>query len=288
MEKIIKMSVASLFLATMFVGFTSCSDDNEEPEKDKNTQEIVNPSNVFTGEMPKSIAGSTISRNSENLVTEILTEDGKLITFDYVTLSRASEQINKVKMTILDDDLKSEYDMTIGDNGFVCESGVKITSDSGNKKDEEEGIWSFTYDSEGHLINAKHIYRDIYGDGQYYVTLKWKDNNIIRTFKDDDMWDNYTYQYTSTDYPTPIENKGAIFMFEDIYPIEIYDFEWVYYAGMLGKGPKNLAVSSCEDYDNKEEEYVEFFIWTLNQDGYPIKFDNKNEPDSWSLVKFAW
>ena len=186
-------------------------------------------------------------------------------------------------MTVVGDDWKTEYDMTIGSNGFVSESYVKTTSSS--PKDEEEGEWAFSYDAQGHLTNARSRYTDEQGSGKYSVTLQWKDDNIIQTFKANGSWDNYKYMYTSSDYPTAIENKGAIFMFEEIYPIEVYDFEWVYYAGMLGKGPKNLAVARSE-YDDDE---VTDFIWKLNQNGYPTMFDVKDDdhPGS-STVKFTW
>lgn len=240
--------------------------------------------------MPGSVfAGTTINRNADGLVTEMRTADGKVITFDYLTQTRATEVANNVKMTVVEDDVKTEYAMTIGSNGFVSKSHVKVTS--GNSKDDEEGDWTFTNDSDGHLTNAKHIYTDVQGEGDYSVTVQWKDGNIIKTFKDYG-WDSYTYMYTSADYPTTIENKGALFMFEDIYPIEIYDFEWVYYAGMLGKGPKNLAVACYEneeDDDEEYEQYIEYFIWTLNQNGYPILFDVKDDDHTGrSTVRFVW
>ncbi|MDE6755666.1 MAG: hypothetical protein K2J66_00815 [Muribaculaceae bacterium] len=61
--------------------------------------------------------------------------------------------------------------------------------------------------------------------------------------------------------------------------------EWVYYAGMLGNGPKNLAVA-CSEYDDDE---VTDFIWKLNQNGYPTMFDVKDDdhPGS-STIKFTW
>lgn len=284
MEKFLKMRTAALFLAVMCVGFTSCGDDNDDPGGGNGTPGVVNPSNVFTGEMPKSVAGATIDRNSEGLVTEIRTADGKVITFDYPPKSRAAEASDNVKMTVVGDDWKTEYDMTIGSNGFVSESYVKTTAN--NPNENEEGEWAFTYDGQGHLTNARHRYTDVQGEGKYSVTLQWKDDNIIKTFKSNGDWDNYTYMYTSSDYPTAIENKGAIFMFEDIYPVEVYDFEWVYYAGMLGKGPKNLAVA-CYEYDDKDELCE--FIWTLNPNGYPTMFDVKDDDHPGeSTVKFTW
>ncbi len=66
MENFFKMRTAAFFLAAMCVGFTACSDDNEEPGWN-DTPGVVNPSNVFTGEMPKSI------------------------TFDYLTQTRATK-----------------------------------------------------------------------------------------------------------------------------------------------------------------------------------------------------
>lgn len=283
MEKFLKMRTAALFLAVMCVGFTSCSDDNDEPGGVNDTPGVVNPSNVFTGEMPKSVGGTTINCNSEGLVTEIRTADGKVITFNYPDQSRAPEKSNIVRMKVVESGVKTEYDMTIGSNGFVSESHVKVTSD--NPNENEEGEWAFTYDAQGHLTNVMHRYKDVYGDDTYSVTLQWKDDNIIQTFKDDG-WDKYKYMYTSSDYPTAIENKGAIFMFEDIYPVEVSDFEWVYYAGMLGKGPKNLAVAH---YEVDDDVNVIDFIWTLNKNGYPIMFDVKDDDHPGeSTVKFTW
>lgn len=292
MEKVFKTGFAIMMLAAGCVGFTSCSDDNDEPEGN-GTPGVVEPSNVFTGEMPESVAGMTISRNADGLVTEMRTTDGKIITFDYPAQARATEETGNVKMTVTENDVKIEYDMTIGSKGFVSKSFVKVTS--GNSNENEEGDWTFTYDSEGHLTKARHIaaYTDAYGEEEdYTVILKWKNGNITKTYKDEG-WDNYTYMYTSADYPTAIENKGALFMFEDIYPIEIYDFEWVYYAGMLGKAPKNLAVAHYENEDADDEyEYeqsIQYFIWTLDQNGYPTLFDVKDDDHPGeSTVRFTW
>lgn len=295
-------AVVAIMLSILCVAFTACGDDNDEPEKPghpeqpenpehpgnpenpEETSSVINPSNVFTGLMPTSVGNTSIVRNSEGLVSEIRTEDGKIITFEYPTQKRAAEETNQVKMTVIDDDVKTEYDMTVNSNGFVNKSHAKITS--GNPNEDEEGDWTFTYDNEGHLTNATHIYTDVQGDGSYSVTLQWKDGNIIKTLKDEG-WDSYTYAYTSSDYPKEIENKGALFMFEDIYPVEIYEFEWVYYAGMLGKGPKSLAVSKYENDD--DEIYVTEYIWKLDQNGYPTSFDVKDDDHpGTSTVKFNW
>lgn len=276
-----------MFVAAMCVSVTSCSDGNDEPGGNE-TSGVVNPSNVFTGQMPKSVAGTTISRNSDGLVTEVKTTDGKNITFEYPSNSRAEEAQNTVIMKVVDDYSVADYTLVIGSNGFVSSAHYKVVTDS-YPKESEEGDWTFKYDSDGHLTRADYDYVDEQGHDTYSVTLKWKDGNIVNTFKDDG-WDNYTYLYTSATQKSAIENKGALFMFESIYAVEIYDFEWVYYAGMLGKGPKNLAVADYEDDD--DEELMEY-IWTLDDNGYPVKFKEKDddmdedEPNS-SVINFSW
>ena len=287
MGNFLKMRTAALFLAVMCVGFTSCSDDNDEPGGGNDTPGVVNPSNVFTGEMPKSVAGTTINRNSEGLVTEMKMADGKTVTFEYLVKSRAAETQNTVIMKVIDGDVKTDYIMTIGANGFINKAHIKV--DTGSPKESEEGDWKFEYDSDGHLTNGYYDYTDEQGHNTYSVTIKWKDGNIIKTYKDDG-WDSYTHLYTSETYKTPLENKGALFMFESIYPVEIYYFECAYYAGMLGKGPKNLAVASYE-YDEKDE--LSEYIWTLDKNGYPIKFKEKDDPVpeddiNTSVIKFTW
>lgn len=264
--------------------FVSCSDDNDEPNGGNQAPGVVNPQNVFTGLMPSEINGSKLTHNANGFVTKITTSDGKVITFEYPIISRADESTNTVVMTVDEGGDITYYDMAIGDNGFVSSAYVKYKEPG--QHEYEEGTWTLTYDNQGHLTKAFHDYTDEQGDNDYTVTIEWGDDNIKKTYKDNG-WDCYTYQYTNSKYPKAIENKGALFMFEDIYPIEIYDFEWVYYAGMLGKGPKDLAVSCSEI----EEDHVHTtnFIWTLDSKGYPTVFDVEDDDHPGTgTVKFNW
>ncbi|MDE7180861.1 MAG: DUF4595 domain-containing protein [Muribaculaceae bacterium] len=284
MDKFLKMCAAVLYSTAMCVCFTSCSDDNDEPGGGNDAPGVVHPANVFTGKMPESVAGTTIHRNSEGLVTEMRTVDGTVITFDYVTASRAENADNTVVMTVDDDGDKTFYSMSIGHNGFVSKAYVKYKE--AGQHEYEEGVWTLSYDNAGHLTKAHHDYVDEQGEQDYTVTIQWKDDNIIKTYKDNG-WDSYTYQYTNSIYTKPLENKGAVFTFENIYPIEVYDFEWVYYAGLLGKGPKNLAISATEIYD--DESYTTNFVWTLDANGYPTVFDVEDDDHPGiSTVKFTW
>ncbi len=269
----------------MCTTFYSCSDDNDEPnDGQESIPGVVNPNNVFTGQMPTEISGSKISRNAEGYVNEIVTSDGKVISFEYPEKSRAEQISNNIIMTVDEDGDKTFYNMTIGRNGFVTKAYVKFKNQG--EHEYEEGEWTLSYDNDGHLIKAYHDYADEQGEDDYTITLQWKDGNIIKTYKDNG-WDSYSYSYTSASYPSAIKNKGAIFMFESVYPIEVYDLEWVYYAGMLGKGPKDLAVSSSELDDG--ETYTTNYIWTLDQNGYPTVFDVEDDdhPGS-STLRFRW
>lgn len=265
--------------------FTSCSDDNDEPNGGEiTTPGVVNPKNVFTGQMPSEINGSKLTHNADGLVTKITTSDGKVITFEYPAVSRANESTNTVVMKVDESGEITYYDMTIGSNGFVSSAYVKYKEPG--QHEYEEGTWTLTYDNQGHLTRAFHDYTDEQGKQEYAVTIQWDNGNIVKTYKDDG-WDSYTYQYTNSRYPAAIENKGALFMFEDIYPIEVYDLEWVYYAGMLGKGPKNLAVS--DSGTDEDDTYTTNYIWTLDSNGYPTVFDVEDDdhPGS-STVRFTW
>ena len=57
--KMFKMMAASMLGVALCLGFTACSDDdeNENGEGGENTATVVNPSQVFTGGLPKSVSG---------------------------------------------------------------------------------------------------------------------------------------------------------------------------------------------------------------------------------------
>lgn len=77
--KMFRMLAASMLSAALCLGFTACSDDdeNENGEGGGSTVTVVKPSEVFKGGLPKSAAGMSISQNKEGLVTSIIGEDGE-------------------------------------------------------------------------------------------------------------------------------------------------------------------------------------------------------------------
>lgn len=292
MLNVLKKGVMFLAITSISMVSTSCSNDNDEPgegESPTTTPELVNPANVFTGKMPTKVGNLTIIRNEGGLVTEIKSTEGLTIKFHYAT-TRASQTKEEVIMSVTEYGMTTDYTLTIGENGFISKAYVKMGKPG--EKEYEEGEWTMNYDNDGHLTKAFHDYVDVYGHETYSVNIKWNDGNIIKTWKDGEEggWDAFTYSYTSNYYPSKIDNKGCLFMFEAIYPIEVYEFEWFYYAGMLGKGPKNLAVSATEvDEDEDGDTIPVHFVWTMNEEGYPTLFDIRDDDHPGeSIIKFTW
>ena len=83
--KMFRMLAASMLSAALCLGFTACSDDdeNENGEGGGSTVTVVKPSEVFKGGLPKSAAGMSISQNKEGLVTSIIGEEGEKAVIEY-------------------------------------------------------------------------------------------------------------------------------------------------------------------------------------------------------------
>ena len=69
--KMFKVMAAFMLGIAFCLGFTACSDNDENGNGNDgdNTTTVVNPEKVFTGGLPKSVSGMSISQNEEGLVT---------------------------------------------------------------------------------------------------------------------------------------------------------------------------------------------------------------------------
>ena len=118
--KMFKMMAASMLGVALCLGFTACSDDdeNENGEGGENTATVVNPSQVFTGGLPKSVSGMAISHNEEGLVTNITTEDGDKAVFEYfLATTKADVAKDRARITVTDEE------------GDVTELNLQLNSD---------------------------------------------------------------------------------------------------------------------------------------------------------------
>ncbi len=260
--------MAVLLVSALSVNFVACSDDDEPVggngnNNGNNTEGIVNPSNVFTGERPKSVSGLDITYDSEGLVTE-MTTDGKKITFEYINV-RNSQQNGFVRMTVVDEDeYESEtyvFEMELNENGFV--KHCKQIYEDGNTD-----TWDFGYTKESNLNYMKRS-----EGGNEITNITYQDGNAVKSSMFSEYEPDNKYeceiQYTSDNVATPIENKGCLMLFDETLGVDMDEMEYAYFAGLLGKATKNLPVMMT----TTEGSYVdtEKYSWILNSDGYPVE-----------------
>lgn len=88
--KMFKVMAAFMLGIAFCLGFTACSDNDENGNGNDgdNTTTVVNPEKVFTGGLPKSVSGMSISQNEEGLVTSITTDEGEKAVFEYFPVTR--------------------------------------------------------------------------------------------------------------------------------------------------------------------------------------------------------
>ncbi|MCH5175154.1 MAG: DUF4595 domain-containing protein [Prevotellaceae bacterium] len=296
MKNFVKWGVASLLMAAMCVNFCSCSENDDDKDKhgigngDDNGKDnpdvgngslVVNPSNVFTGLMPKSVMGATFTYNSDGQVVEVVTEDGERLSFTYGSglVSRAINPERTIKVV-------GEWfilNMEVGDNGFVryCEE-VYIDDED----DYEIDTWEFGYNSDGQLNYMKRS-----EGGNEVTNITYQNGNITKVkmrSEEDGEGSDYTVGYTSASYPTMIENKGCLMLFDETFGIDMDEMWYVYYAGLLGKPTKNLPAFLTETYsDSPSDTYIETFTWQFNSDGYPTKMV-ANSDWGWDDYYFRW
>lgn len=152
-----------------------------------------------------------------------------------------------------------------GDKTLYSYSGNKIIRDDGkkiitlNSKGFIESMewidaddkFTYTYDNQGYLISG-------FEEGEN-TTYVWENGNIVQK-----IWNTtggtattYYYKYTNDIFTTPIVNKTG-FILDDFYPLAVY-----------GNPCKNLPVSIERVRGNSREDIT--IVWTLGEDGYPIK-----------------
>ena len=280
------------------ISLSSCSDDNENDNNGDggNTTTLVNPSKVFEGGVPKSVAGISISQNEEGLVTSITTEDGKAVFEYFFANTKAYVAKNQARITVTDTEGDvTELNLQLNSDGYVefCNS-----IDHAGTSDADEFTWEMEYDAEGHLIVMKRSE----GGGEITNITYNKDGDVVKTstryvgrgdlngdgiINSQDEWEYFaTIDYTTDKITTPIENKGCLMLFDETLDVDMDEMIYAYYAGMLGKATKHLPLVQCA-YDNTGSVSVLNFEWTLNSNGYPTELVTKGQWDE-EKYTFTW
>lgn len=295
--KMFRMIAASMLSAALCLGFTACSDDdeNENGEGGGSTVTVVKPSEVFKGGLPKSAAGMSISQNKEGLVTSIIGEDGEEAVFEYFFAeTKADAMKDRAKITVTDDEGDvTELNLQLNSNGYVeyCNS-----IDHAGTSDASEFTWEMKYDADGHLIEM----RRSEGSGEL-TKITYKDGDAVKTstsymgggdmngdgvLDGNDEWeDGAIIDYTTGEIATPIDNKGCLMMFDELLDVDMDEMIYAYYGGMLGKATKHLPLAMRDADDTSVE--LSNYKWTLNSDGYPTQLLIKDEGDE-KKYTFTW
>lgn len=295
--KMFRMIAASMLSAALCLGFTACSDDdeNENGEGGGSTVTVVKPSEVFKGGLPKSAAGMSISQNKEGLVTSIIGEDGEKVVFEYFFAeTKADATKDRAKITVTDDEGDvTELNLQLNSNGYVeyCNS-----IDHAGTSDASEFTWEMKYDADGHLIEM----RRSEGSGEL-TKITYKDGDAVKTstsymgggdmngdgvLDGNDEWeDGAIIDYTTGEIATPIDNKGCLMMFDELLDVDMDEMIYAYYGGMLGKATKHLPLAMRDADDTSVE--LSNYKWTLNSDGYPTQLLIKDEGDE-KKYTFTW
>lgn len=295
--KMFRMLAASMLSAALCLGFTACSDDdeNENGEGGGSTVTVVKPSEVFKGGLPKSAAGMSITQNKEGLVTSIIGEDGEKVVFEYFFAeTKADATKDRAKITVTDDEGDvTELNLQLNNNGYVeyCNS-----IDHAGTSDASEFTWEMKYDADGHLIEM----RRSEGSGEL-TKITYKDGDAVKTSTsymgggdmngdgvldgNDEREDGAIIDYTTGEIATPIDNKGCLMMFDELLDVDMDEMIYAYYGGMLGKATKHLPLAMRDADDTSVE--LSNYKWTLNSDGYPTQLLIKDEGDE-KKYTFTW
>ncbi|MBR5634326.1 MAG: DUF4595 domain-containing protein [Prevotella sp.] len=240
--------------------FTSCSNDNDDNDA---TSTVINPAKVFTGGLPKSVAGMTIRTNEKGQVISMEEHGEGIVTFQYKEAAARSTDPDVV-MTIGGRYVLNLY---LDKNGFVRHCKEYYLGES-----EREDTWDFTYNSDGQLLTMLRS-----EGGNEKTTIKYQDGNIVETatVEADEPEESSSHKvyYTSTNTPSPIENKGCIMLFDRTFGIDMDEMEYAYYAGLLGKATKNLPIRLVNNKGYSADLSNGEFFWTLNSAGYPISLN---------------
>lgn len=260
-----KKQLALLFLM-LGMACVSCSDD----ETDNGTQSAANVNSVFINGVPK-VAGliRTISFDESGRVSAMDTYDGEVL-FEY------GDGI--VRMLVYDgpDQVYETIDMTIGKNGYVSQAASTYEDPEGDGL--VTSYVQFKYNSDDQLNYAKFFEKGESASPYSEVSVAYKDGNIVKVQNyHEGRYYESAILYTSSSASSPIDNKGCVMLFDQTFDIDLDEYGYAYYAGLLGKATKHLPVG----ISNEEGTY--YHNWALNASGFPTKFVGR-----YNTFNFEW
>ncbi|WP_289734380.1 DUF4595 domain-containing protein [Paramuribaculum intestinale] len=245
--KFLKFLVVLTIGITCCMNFTSCSNEEDEPNSGASNG-TVNPATVFANGIPQKVGEMNLAVNSDGLVSKI-TDGSVKVTFEYPCMSRANEA--DVVMNVSD-----EYDswviyITLNDLGYS--KYWKAIYDDG----DVEEYW-FEYNSDNQLNKIK-----IQNEVNITIEYTYEKGDIIGIKITPAEGGTMKISYGVT----PIKNVGGVMTWGMFFEFE--DMQYAYYAGLLGKATVSLPIKNEAYIDG--ESSVENYTWTINEKGLPTK-----------------
>lgn len=262
--KTLKYLVPVLF-AGIVGGFTTACDNDE----DNLVNPIItgdqkpNPSQVFTQTAPTIVAGMTVTRNGQGLVTQ-LSGNGTNVLFNYgestgnnAATTRRDAYDARMVVTTASNPNGIVYYLRLNSNGYI-----EFARES-NQRGNVEDYW-FEYNSAGQLTKMtrtgdKEITELAYADGSVQSVENRSSSGKID--------DKRIVEYLSSTVINPILNKGDIMLYDTMLDVDMDELELAYFAGMLGKSSAYLPLRVTENL--KEAGDYDTFTWTLDANGLP-------------------
>ncbi len=268
--KFLKFLVVLTIGITCCMNFTSCSNEEDEPDSGVVGNVTVNPATVFANGIPQKVGGMNLTVNSDGLVS-VLTDGSVKVTFEYPCMSRANEA--DVIMNVSDEEGDRVIYVTLNDLGYS--KYWKRVYDDG----DVDEYW-FEYNSDGQLKKIKA--QNSEGNGTIEYTYE-KGNIIGMKFTPADGG-TMKISYGST----PIKNNGGV-MILTMFGIDDPDMQYSYYAGLFGKSTASLPIKNEAYFDG--ESIVEEYTWSINDKGLPTKLTTKYTDSDYSDTEdmyFVW
>lgn len=256
MEKLLKYLMLML-VATFSIVVFSCSDDKgDDPDNPSKSQVANATKNQIKETFPGLRLDSIHSHESYGNI-KLEYEDGLLVAYKECYPSGNVHDGVDFKLTYTPDTIYvNSYKAVIGENGLV----EKLICPNGK-------VNQYNYDDQGHLVRYDVDVVNIQ-DKQYYE-VTWENDNVIshrNNYQDGGSWRVEEVFY---DYYDELNLAGIL------PPLRSYNWiedtglsvgyginDVLYYAGLLGRGTKNLVKSCGHRYSS--------FTYNLDGVGYVV------------------
>ena len=279
--KIFKCLFSTMFVASLCLGFTACSDDDD----DNKTPNEPSVDDVLPAGAPKSIGDAVLTVNEKGQLTKVVDGD-QVITIEYGSFSRATTYDALLKLREAEDS-DNDYDAYLKLNGMGYVTDVLQVYKHPEEQDgKQSDTWKFTYNDAGQLSRLQ---RSESGDD---FKITYTNGDITKVEQTDEDGDHklITIVYTNAEYPEVKANTSGVMEFDESFRVDMDEMGFLYYAGMLGQPTKNLPMGNTEKATwNNGEEYTfsDNYNWEFGANGFPTKFWTDNDGPS-EIVTFVW